>query len=487
MRRIILLTTAVLLTITGAQAQKEIWTLDDLKHVVSYSDYILMADIDAGDWEPLGTYTSTFDGNGHTITINVSNVDETGAQTKGYGLFKQLNGATVKNLTVKGTVTGQYQLGGIAGRVMNHSVVSGCVSEVTVHLTSGSYDEAGAIAGICQGGSQIIDCVARGSVTCNRRSGGQEITNKVGGIVGSVKGTEEDSCRVTGCYFEGEVSNYQPDVFAGCIAGSSEYTIIDHCTYDATASGGRKAIGSAEGSYDDASHYVMPMGYLDTKDGWLEIGDYEKLRNISTLIDVGDETVMHTDIRLTGDIVCTKDDWWAFKDYYGTFDGSGHSITFDGALVVKVSAKSMVSNYFGLVRNLYGTVKNLTAKGEVNLQSDRSNWYYEYAGGIAACMYGNSRIDNCVSEVAFSGKVATSVGGIVGWMEGDAQVTNCKVTGAIDVGYCLTSSYYTGGIVGKAKRGHVSDCYVSATLKNGAAGIAGSKYDKCTMRTVPTT
>ncbi len=72
-------------------------------------------------WTPIGTYTTafsgTFDGNGHTISVVVVNssveVHKSGTTSyKGSAFFGRNNG-TIKNLTIKGTVTGEGAYSGL--------------------------------------------------------------------------------------------------------------------------------------------------------------------------------------------------------------------------------------------------------------------------------------------------------------------------------------------------------------------------------------
>ena len=94
----------------------------------------LNCDLKLNDWTPIGmvdddthTFQGTFDGNGHTVIINV-NTDEAVA-----GFFGYLRG-TVQNLKVAGTVlctnTTTSAAGGIAG--YNHGTISGCANLATV-------------------------------------------------------------------------------------------------------------------------------------------------------------------------------------------------------------------------------------------------------------------------------------------------------------------------------------------------------------------
>ena len=100
-------------------------------------------------------FSGTFLGNGHTITANI-----TDTSNEGTALFCYINGATIKNLKVAGTITGGLH--------------------------------AAAIVGIARGtGNSIRNCVATANV-----SGGTHI----GGILGH--GTNSDIA-ISGCVFSG--------------------------------------------------------------------------------------------------------------------------------------------------------------------------------------------------------------------------------------------------------------------------------------------
>ena len=94
-------------------------------------DYKLMVDIDMGDWSwtTLGnkallndSYDGTFDGDGHTIRINIS-----GATDNYQGLFAKISSdGKVENLHVSGNIhcSTSRLVGGIAGE--NDGTISNC-------------------------------------------------------------------------------------------------------------------------------------------------------------------------------------------------------------------------------------------------------------------------------------------------------------------------------------------------------------------------
>lgn len=154
-------------------------------------------DIDLGDypWTPIGNYYSvyagTFDGNHKKIEGMA--VD---TQNGTAGLFGNLaQSATVKDLTVSGTVVDTYRgssrVGGIAG--INEGTISKCTFDGGIIQTKGDNQCAGGIAGLNNG--TITDCTNDGMI---EGKGTSEIY--VGGIAGSNHGT------ITNCTNNGDVS-----------------------------------------------------------------------------------------------------------------------------------------------------------------------------------------------------------------------------------------------------------------------------------------
>ena len=181
---------------------------------------VLTADIDLKneEWTPIGIgngtrngvpidfpYSGTFDGNGHTISgLNVNYRNKNG------GLFCYVMNATIKNLTVAGSVTHSsgdgVAYGGIVG-CADSSTIENCTNRCTV--TGNWY--AGGIVGWSTD-SDIIGCANFGNISSPSFSGG--ICGKIGG--------ENDAAGIDAtirdCYNVGMVSGN----YAGGITGQSD-------------------------------------------------------------------------------------------------------------------------------------------------------------------------------------------------------------------------------------------------------------------------
>ena len=142
MKRIFILTALLAAVIGSAMGQTEIRTAEELAAIGTDKEslsgsYILMNDLTLDGWMPIGWmnkegetgFSGSFDGNGHTITIN-SFCPET--DNRSVGLSGVVDGkGEIKNLHITGKPTytdGQafLYIGGIAG--MNKGKVTCCVS-----------------------------------------------------------------------------------------------------------------------------------------------------------------------------------------------------------------------------------------------------------------------------------------------------------------------------------------------------------------------
>ena len=179
---------------------------------------VLTADIDLKneEWTPIGIdytiysgkppYAGTFDGKGHTIK-NLS-IDSSAQYV---GLFGYVDGGTIRNLTVSGSVKGTEHTGGIAGAAYC-GTFENCANQCKVQG-----DTTGGIIGFALFGNTLIvrDCYNVGSIT----------GRNAGGIIGQCNNRLET---IRNCYNAGTVTG---TANAGAIIGIYGSDNIYNCYY----------------------------------------------------------------------------------------------------------------------------------------------------------------------------------------------------------------------------------------------------------------
>ena len=212
-------------------------------------------------WDGIGrsnSFQGIFDGGGHTISQMTAGAG--GSLTGNAALFMTCQGATIRDLTVEGTVTG----GRAAGLVldMKDTTVENCVVSAAVTAT-GSNRSSGGIAGIVSGASTMRGCVNRYAVTGRDGVGGlagrledgtiQDCANfgmvtgsgtsgGLGGLVGTAA-----SGTLLRCANYGTVSgtNWYVGGVAGVLGGTSTKAAVRSCYNAAAVTGGHAGYDSA--------------------------------------------------------------------------------------------------------------------------------------------------------------------------------------------------------------------------------------------------
>ena len=172
--------------LAAAGAVQDIGTAEAFAAMEPGGNYQLTADITVK--EPYDKdFTGTFDGNGHTVTLNIT------AKTNYVGLFKTLaGGAVVKNVKVDGTVSGTEGVAGIAAQA-NGATISGCINCAEISATE---RHVGGIVGKLQGGT-VENCYNTGAISSSRTR-----PINMGGIAGYVDG----GASVENCYNTGSIT-----------------------------------------------------------------------------------------------------------------------------------------------------------------------------------------------------------------------------------------------------------------------------------------
>lgn len=233
----------------------------------------MISEFDEGDgaWSQ---FSGTFNGNNHTVTINVS----VGEDWK-VGLFRHIDGGTVKDLTVAGTITEALSLevGGLVGLAEN-ATLQNVHSSVAIDATYPDNDSysIGGLVGRMMGNTSISDSHASGNINL----GDFSQASKIGGFVGQANGgtivRSSASGNITG-------SGWQPNEIGGFVGTLDGGGKIDESISrgDVTPGSGAQYIGGFAGyitgemqgtfvsnSYT-RSYVAAPGGYGGSFAGWI--------------------------------------------------------------------------------------------------------------------------------------------------------------------------------------------------------------------------
>lgn len=148
-------------------------------------------------WTPIGNtvnqYSGAFDGCGESITgLNVTDAGNTTGTSAYLGLFGYVNGATIKNLTVAGTIsntvvsTTESYAGGIAAYAGGGVTIENCHSQV--EISTSQFAHCGGIVGKISAPSSNLTTITRcsntGLISGTIISSDPNIKRHLGGIVG---------------------------------------------------------------------------------------------------------------------------------------------------------------------------------------------------------------------------------------------------------------------------------------------------------------
>ena len=366
-------------------------------------------------------FSGTFDGDGHTLTLNVNN------QSRFAAPFKCVSGAIIKNLRTAGTIDGTGNadgklLAGLAGICFSSATITNCRSSVT--LTT-NFGEDAAMAGIVagtKGGSLTIEgCVFDGTMTgsTNTRCAGiagyeyiattTVISNTLFAPTTLTVSTADDSytktftrdpdATITNCYYT------QP---LGAAQGTEAIFTSQAPSNIGTETADYGMVKAYEnGLYFDGKYYFAPStstGAGTEGDPYI-IGTTGQWDTFAAYVNNGNN-YSGKFVRLTADIsVSTMMGLRGDKPFSGTFLGGGHTIT---ANIVSTTTGTGVNEQgvapFHYIKD--ATIKNL-----------------KVAGTIASASY--------------------HTGGLVGFADGTNLIENCAVTATLNI-----SSDYAGGIIG---------------------------------------
>ena len=210
-------------------------SVNDRNDSKDYSDYTIKLtknlDLNGIEWTPIGTkgtsnvFKGIFDGNGATI----SNLKISGGSY--VALFGETSGATIKDLTVTGEVSGE-DVAGIVAKATDTRITN-CVSKVNVTAT------AGKAAGISASfGGTITKCENRGTVAT-------AAAQPAGGLVAWCNAAVIENCHNYGAVTAGDQGALDSAQAGGLCGNLAAGSTIKNCSNSAVITSANLAGGVA--------------------------------------------------------------------------------------------------------------------------------------------------------------------------------------------------------------------------------------------------
>ncbi len=190
----------------------------------------------------------------------------------------------------------------------------------------------------------------------------------------------------------------------------------------------------------------------------------DTITNIGSQVQtINNEYVLLNDVNMSGM------SWTPSSTFSGIFNGNYHVIS-------NLSIESSNYAYIGMVRRLYGTIKNLFLK-YIYISNDREATGESGSGSVAGECYGNisnvTVLEGVVNGPFYYDNSDRKTGGIAGSLTNNGTITNC-------INYATVGfSKFSGGIVGVQYNGIIKNCYNYGSISNGtndwprAGGICG--------------
>ncbi len=364
-------------------------------------DIIMANDIDLGNShtmlgkEDISYFNGTFDGNGHTLTINYDSVSVEGAAP-----FSNVRGATtIRNLHVSGLVRSTKKFAsGLIGKIDSYTTgvvaIENCRVSVSIVSTIDGDASNGGFIGYTQCPINITDCLFDGQLL-------GEQSHSTGGYVGAFASGKIGT--FTNCLFAPtEINTKMDDCRTFIREPNPEDVTFTNCYYT-TPYDGRK--------YDSEGRMV-----LYNNDDWEAFAEKVDHAASSTV-----DAILAADISITRSVGTTK------GFYCGTFYGNGHTLT------VNITGEDFAAP-FSIIKN--ATIRDLNVKGTVTGGIHSS-------GLVGSCVSTGS--ENHIENCHVSTNVITSdhyAGGIIGHGHSVKNtIRNCLFDGSITANEFNVTSY----------------------------------------------
>ena len=397
------------------------------------------------------SFQGTFDGNGHTLTLNYNDTRDADFCAP----FRYIKNATIQYLHVDGTIykTKGKNAGGLVGKAVGNNTISNCRSSVDIHFDKDGDVSSGGFIGELResGGTTFTNCLFDGKLRGAN-------AYKWGGFVGWVASGR--TATFNRCLFNPTEIDF--DINDGndnskTFARHDGTVNVDNCYYTAFLNDAQGATDAHlylnepllaalglgwETVVENETEKVVPIMSVyplsgdGTEDSPYLITSTEDWNHLASNQFMG-ENYNGKYFQLTNNISVTRmvgsDPDHAFQ---GTFDGGGNTIT------VSYGTASTPTDiqYCAPFKNTYrATIKNLCTAGTIYTSST-------HAGGVVGRNgTENLTMTNVKSSVTINATTSSEAchGGLVGYAI-NATFEGCVFNGSLLGG----NSYGCGGLLG---------------------------------------
>ncbi|MBQ9236295.1 MAG: hypothetical protein IJ183_00050, partial [Prevotella sp.] len=399
----------------------------------------MTADVDLGDDQTaIGAgsvpYQGSFDGQGHTLTVNYDKYVDSWAIAP----FGQVKNASIQNLHVAGRIIQRKcGAGGVAGRIMGNLTIKKCWVSAYMYVY-GSGDAQGTIGGIASycdetgvNNSSVLieDCIFSGQIATGIHSGS---------IMSHVNGYNGNSAIIRNCLAMGTYvsSSGSTGTFIRVGVQGSPYT-LDNCYY-------RTSFGAVQGTYASDADFSDGTTATNLQNGrdeevWVQdiFTNQPMLKVFASLWQDGEETycigsdagwtafangindgtiAISANAKLMADnITVTAMIGNSGHRYAGTFDGNNKTIT------LSISGTSGFEAPFSYING--ATIKDLKVSGTLSGGI--------HCSGLIGLTNGTNNVNNVIVDCAITA-TGSHCSGLLGRNDGATTTLNgCAFTGSI--------------------------------------------------------
>ena len=469
------------------------------------------------------SFSGTFDGQGHTLTVSIATIS-TDTITQGVAPFRSIDGATIKNLVVSGSVKHvktQPHASGLVGFAAGTNTIENCLVHVNVSNTSttdGNRHIGGIIAHAKTANISLIGCVYDGSLNS---------PSPKGGLVAWSSGSTApaNSITLTNCFFNG--SNHGDGYFypIGCKDSGAPDVTVNNCYYTVDFSDTEGEGGVYEHANNNLVVNATNKGKLAyTITGASNVG-VVRSDNTTTTYNVSKLDAYNPAIVYDGTIYAANGEsiplnlscpGYYFTAYSatngtlnsGTITGNNDAYTLSkatGNTIISVtnaeqkfhianatSSTQMTLEQFAAAVNFGITYSGQTVYVDEDIASTTVNTVagtsekpfqglFEGNGhtvnftcssnvadkGLIGYVSGTGAIQNVIVNASLSG-TSTSVGTVVGTFASTGTISNVEGAGNIN---CAATNI--GGLVGDLRSGTLHSSFAVATLDGSATNMGG--------------